>query len=347
VETVIVMTGTGSHNGAQGDQDLRFQLRPDLIEDFVLASQRLYDSLDYDPFHGCIVTMGHGLPREEALWLSIVYMAFYNIGTAAAVFAECPNVASQYPDWMARMPVGVQRRNLRGGLVVKHLQAWWRIKQQYGSLYAYLTKGFVGDSKKDWAQLKANVDGVWGNGRWSTYTLSELFQKANKLPVLPCDIMNEGSSGPRAGLQLLYGCPGAAVAELDVLADRLFAYMRERINTNIFYLPKGHYDYGQLESQLCDFNSMYKGRYYIGRDIDRDLERVAKAESALKVLGRDTRCLHPVWAIREKVFDRRYLGEFQGWSGRTQQALQFYQRTGVVADHKTILESNYRRYSRE
>lgn len=179
--------------------------------------------------------------------------------------------------------------------------------------------------------------GVWGNGRWGCYTLGELYQKVNKLRVVPVDIMNDGSSGPREGLSFLCGVPSSlSVAELDVVAFDLFSRVRPLIKTKIWYLPKNYYDFGMLESQLCDFNSLRKGRYYIGRDIDRDQERIRETDQALKQLGQPTNLLDDVWAAREQVFEVKYLGEFMGWSGRTQYANEWYLRTGKIADHEEV-----------
>lgn len=315
-----------------------------LLRDLLTFSRRQYESLDYDPFHPMMFHLERGLPTEEALWFSTLYMAFYNIGSAYAAFKLAPSWSRELPDWAGRiLPVGVQRRNLRGGLVMRHLADVQARARSAGSLHAVLTGGFVGDPSADWKTLQQTLLSFWGNGRWAAYTTGELYQKVNQLPVLPTDIMNDGSSGPRAGLSRLYGCPtnntAANLELLDALAAKLFAKMRKELNTRIFYLPDDHYDYGMLESQLCDFNSLCKGRYYVGRDIDRDQERIMKVERLRRVVDKLHKVsLTPVWEAREAVFDRRYLGEFNQWLGRTAYALKFYQQTGVVEDHMTIRE---------
>jgi hypothetical protein len=326
-------------NGGGSGVD-HYRLNPVLAEDFIEFSQRQYDCLDYDPFHPLIIHMGKGLPPEEFLWLSVYYMAFYNIGSAYAAFHGASR-NKPLPAWFDKLPIGVQRRNLRGGRVRAHLESFANKAREHGGLQAFLTKGFTGDQRADWQRLKDAVQSVWGNGRWSVYTSSELYQKANKLPVWPCDVMNDGSTGPRAGLSRLYEIElprtKEAVVTLDRLADKTFDWAKAQIKTKIPYLPKGHYDYGMLESQLCDFNSLCKGRYYVGRDIDRDQERIRAAEKALKVLGQRM-SLAPVWDARAVVFSRRFLGEFSGWLGRTDYAKTYYVRTGRVADHMEILE---------
>jgi hypothetical protein len=285
--------------------------------------------------------MGKGMSVEEHLWLSTLYMAWYNIGSAWVAFNNC-DVLKLPPVWTAKIPVGTQRRNLRGGRVLQHLEDFIRQAKKAGSIRKLLTARFFGNVADDWGALTHNVGSVWGNGRWSTYTASELYQKVNRLPVLPTDIMNEGSSGPRTGLCFMHGVETPhgvkVVPKLDTLARRFYHTVKPYIETKIPYLPKGHYDLGMVESQLCDFNSLRKGRYYIGRDIDRDQDRVRSTHMSLARmrLSHQIKHLDDVWEARAAVFDKKYLGEYSGWSGRTEYALRHYLRTGEVADHMEI-----------
>lgn len=331
-----------SKDGVAVDGDLRRRPPLRLFEDFVHFSQRQYDCLDYDPFHPMLAHMSKGLPLENALWLSTLYMAFYNIGSAWVAFKNS-DPCRPLPDWALKLPIGVQRRNLRGGLVGKHLEDFSRQAAPIGGLHSFLTLGFERLLTRNWGHLQERLNGVWGNGRWGCYTLGELYQKVNRLPATPTDIMNDGSSGPRSGLAYLLGIDrDLPVADLDKHAEQLFKKVRPLIKTRIWYLPEGWYDYGMLESQLCDFNSLRKGNYYIGRDIDRDQERIRDTETALKRLGQPTKLLDEVWSVREAVFDKRYLGEFNGWRGRTEYANTHYQRTGKIVDHADAF-ADYRR----
>ena len=66
----------------------------------------------------------------------------------------------------------------------------------------------------------------------------------------------------------------------------------------------------RLETVLCDFHSMVKGRYYVGHDIDQMLEQAEKAPPAIRDL---------ILAARAATLPERYLGEVQGWSGVSDQ----------------------------
>ncbi len=322
----------------------------DTMKDFIAFSKRQCVSLDYDPFHPMVIELMKPLSKEEGFWLSTLYMAFYNMGSAWLAFANTPLLTELQPD-IVKLPVGVQRRNLRGGLIAKHISLFIKSVKKYGSIEKLMTADFTGDMVKDWCVLQDNLNALWGNGRWASYTAGELYQKANGVPVFPKDIMNDGSSGPRTGLQFVMGEVKAkgkdALEELDAKADELFKLTKKRIKPNVPFLPKGHYDYAMMESLLCDFNSLRKGRYYVGRDIDRMQERIVKAELHAKELGVDTDPLKKVWKVRKKVFDHRLLGELHDWDGRTKYAKQFYFTYGKIADHMEIREalrlSSYRR----
>lgn len=317
---------------------------PYRFRDFTYFSQRQYDCLDYDPFHPMLWFLQRGMDTERALWMSTLYMAWYNMGSFWVAFNNC-DVLKMPPAWTAKLPVGTQRRNLRGGKVLDHLGDFIRQAKKAGSIQNLLTYGMDGtifkkSGPQNWTYLKANVGGIWGNGRWSTYTTSELYQKVNRLPVIPNDIMNEGSTGPRTGLCYVYGCTpptgNKVVPLLDELANQFHRLALPKINTCIPYLSPGHYDLGMVESQLCDFNSLRKGRYYIGRDIDRDQDRLRSCSLALKALGKKDGVLDTVWDTRAAIFHKDYLGERSGWSGRTEYAKRWYIKTGKVMSHKEI-----------
>jgi len=314
----------------------------DIYDEFVEFSNLQYATLDYDPFHPMLVKLQENLEEEESLWMSTLYMAFYNIGSCYFAFLRNPKPLSELDDVLGKLPIGLQRRNLRGGEVIKYFHRFRKKVKPYGSIKNFLTHNFTGSKEKDWFILLKNLNSVWGNGRWASFTLGEIFQKVNKLPVLPTDIMNENSSGPRTGLELLMGkakgkTKKEKLADLKAKADALFRMVRPRIKTNIFYLPKNHYDYGMMESQLCDFNSMTKGLYYTGRDIDRDLERIIRTLRVAADVGIDIRPAKRLWEIRREVFPSELLGELHGWYKRHTYAKKFYKNFGIIAkSHKEI-----------
>jgi len=58
----------------------------------------------------------------------------------------------------------------------------------------------------------------------------------------------------------------------------------------------------QLETSLCDVNSLRKGHYYVGHDIDLMMKHLSGAGENF-------------WTARRKVIPGEYLGELWGWQG--------------------------------
>jgi len=315
-------------------------MNKELFRIFIRFSQRQYDALDYDPFHPIFKYVSDNASKEGGLWASTLFMAFYNDGSAYLAFKNHKPLQDMKPDF-SKLPIGLQRRNLRGGLIDKYFYMFNRQVKRYGSIFKFLTHNFTGDKRKDWYLLQETLNSVWGNGRWSSFTLGEMYQKVNGLPVLPCNLMNENSSGPRAGLELLMGKAVSKqkdkmLQELNDKADVLFKRAKKKIKTNIPYLRKGHYDYAMMESQLCDTQSLLKGRYYIGRDIDRSQELIIDSYKVAKQLDLKADTINELWNIRSEVFPHEMLGELNDWVGRDRQALTFYKEYKVIASHKEI-----------
>lgn len=318
----------------------------DMLRDFLAFSQRQYDCLGSDPPHIGAIGLQDGRNRsgEGSLWLSTLCMAYYNTASAWVAFNHVPTVAC-LPDWCARLPIAKQRRNLLGGRLLKHISDFAEQVGYYGSIWDFLTHGFTGDPEGDWYVLQDTVRSVWGNGRWSSYTQTEMYQKANDLPVFPTCIDNDGSSGPRTGIQMVMGDVDSREdiskkEKLDILddyADTLYGIVEEELNSYVPYLwYEGYMDYAMMESDLCNFQSLVKGQYYVGKGIDLQLGRALKTERVAEELGIDVQCMDDIWDLREEWFDPEYLGELQGWDGTPAYAKQYYRDHGVIASHYEI-----------
>ena len=116
---------------------------------------------------------------------------------------------------------------------------------------------------------------------------------------------------------------------LQGYGDALLQRLRELFpNPGIPWARDG-VDFAMTESLLCDFYGLTKGRYYIGRDIDREAGRV------LSQNGRTGTDLTPLWAARAAVFPAHLLAERRktvmdiDW-----QRARVYKEHGVLADYR-------------
>ncbi len=294
-------------------------IREEMLADYYLMCERCCATGDYDPFVPLLYYIERDMDREEALWYSCLFIAHYNPGSAWIAFHD--SKVLQYKKW--DLPIETARRSLQGGRIYQHLDDLIDKAGKAGSLWDFFTQGFGSDPEKNWLTLNATIRSLYGHGRWGGYIFGGILRKVHGLNVRQPDLGNKGSSGPLNGLILIMN------EGTDEAAARLLEMTRA--NTCINWAehrcaPEPDMDYGVLESMTCDFNSMNKSRYYVGRDFDRDQYRIRRAEKATGVT------LTPVWEARKAVFPNQYLGELNGWEGIDKDRLKVYQQTGEITD---------------
>ena len=273
---------------------------------FLKFSKRQLETKDYDPFHPMLWNLQKDADDESALWGSVLYMAFYSMGSAYQAWVTTDPLQVP-PEESDKWHIGVQRRNLRASSVRAHLEDFSKKAKEHGGIRNFLTADFCGDPESDWEKLILQVESVWGNGRWAAYTTSELFQKVNNIPVVPSNLGMHGATGPRAGICRLVPKPkNTDVSVLEWLGGSLTKELKFRFPDPQIPWAKSGVDKAMVESLLCDFNSLAKGRYYIGRDIDRIAGRIVDQE---KKTGFD---MLPLWECREKSFAPYLLTEKRG-----------------------------------
>lgn len=283
--------------------------RNEMFADFVQLANLCCKCGDYDPFHLLLREVEKDLSREDALWFSCLFIAHYNPGSAYAAFYSTDYL--KWKEW--EFPIETARRALYGGRIYTHLDDLCRKAKAAGGLEAFYTRGFTDDPYTNWNILRSNIGSVYGCGRWAEYTFGEVLQKVHGFNVMPTDMGNNGSSGPRNGLILLMG------AGNDEAGTTLYNFVKPQMEAEFF-------DYAVLESMACDFNSLNKGRYYPGRDIDRQQYRIQRAEERIG------KTLFDLWEARARVFPHQYLGELNLWSGIDKERCKIYQNTGRIVD---------------
>lgn len=292
------------------------------VDDLTRFAELQIKSLDIDPAYPLLKWMERDMEPEQALWRSIVYVAYHSLPSSEAVF-QVVEPGGIVQGAAARLPTDVERRGLRGGMpMTLHFESWAKVIELHGSLTAFFKEAIVdGDPKESWRRMVKLVQTIRGNGRWAGYKLAEVLMKSNGWPLEPPDMGNENSTGPRQGLALFFdvvhGNSPAAIRQLDeqgwILQDLL---ARRGLPIAI----------EELETCLCDFHAMADGRYYNGKGIDDILAQLTVAEADWRVRPH----IKAVWEAREAVLPRAYLGEFNGWKGVDRHRGTHYVRTGEV-----------------
>ncbi len=252
------------------------------------------------------------LSTEERFQLVFLYLAYYNLASALQVWLSSGRVSPLHID-SAKLPTGTERRNLRGGVKMnEHLASL----AQYRPLSTWLTEDLSFRpkmAKENWKLVSRRLESVEGNGRWAAYKGCEVLQKVLNLPLRASDAGHAFSTGPRKGLALFYpGVPGnspLAIEALDIQTEGL----RNRLAADEVSMGVE-----QLETMLCDWHSVMSAHYYVGHDIDLNLQDLAKAPRAVAVM---------LLEARQASFDEMWLGEKRGWPGvRTELNSLYIQR---------------------
>jgi hypothetical protein len=302
-----------------------------LMPDYVRFHAMELRSGDVDPVYGVLQQMAgekhhrhRFTPREMAL-LSFLHVAYYDLGSALRAMTEL-NYRVNYSmiPRISHLPCGTERRGHRDPRqLARHLEALFDIDRSFDGLHEWAQQW------RSYGEMFGALQGIYGNGRWAAYKTSELLSwslrhwyPAHALEWLPTDMGHAHSSGPRKGLELVVnrvlptGHSAAAVRRLDAVSNQLLGYL-------IDVGARGNI--AQVETTLCDFASMYAGRYYPGHDIHQMGWQLSRASVA--------------FADDAGLFERNALA-----SGRRAAALRFpieitvpvdldrkslYKRTGV------------------
>ncbi len=273
-------------------------------------------SKDLDPLYDVLRALyaDMGLAGEDALWFTTLYLAYYHLPSALLAFERCPTVSSPLGADLAGLSTGIERRNLRGGKVLGHLRHYRSLLAKTGGRQAdWLTQGWSAtDPEANFLRFWDTAQLPWGNGRWAAFKWADLLKNVHGMALSAPDMRLADCSGPKEGLQFLYATTTEDVVRLDALGSDLMGRMA-RLGI----------DWEQLETVLCNYKSLAKGKYYVGHDIDELQERIDAAP-----LSDDQRAL--LYRARTAALPMAYLGERSGWHGIQKQRMGAYKDAGVI-----------------
>lgn len=278
-----------------------------LIKDFATFGHHLKKSKDIDPLYPVLKQMHEnmGMDRETALWHTFLYLVWYNLPSGHSAFERSPEPSKKLlRQFNAAWPTGVERRRHRGGNVDLHIASYLHAIKRAGSQTKFYTQGMKKSHspKQRWNVLYETLQTISGNGRWAAFKGCELLMKVHDLPIECPDMGHRYSSAPRKGLALLFGPVEGNTPKAIELLDRQSVYLQEKL------AAKG-YDFSieELETILCNFYSMYKGKYYIGHDIDELAQQLQRATQEKWISGAGAQ---EIWKARRMSLPKEYLGEF-------------------------------------
>lgn len=239
------------------------------IEDLAAFARLEVESGDIEPWAAVLRQMAPVLGPEGTAWAVKLYNAYDDLGSAFRLFSACsgPYEWALEPSpgalaLAAQLPCGGERRNLRGGLVVKHLNSYTAALRG-GSQMSWLREPVPsGSTRADGFEflMKRMRREVWGTGRLAAFEWAEFSGKVLGLPVQPDDGCLWESSGPRESLERIFN--GGEPAPSQTWLDQHASVLKMMLSCRQVTL-----DWWDLETVICDFNVMRKGRYYPGKHL--------------------------------------------------------------------------------
>jgi hypothetical protein len=235
------------------------------IEDLAVFAAIEVESKDLEPWALLLRQLADSeeVDRETALWLVKLYNAYDDFGSAwhVAMRWRSPAEWAKAPDCdqAADYPCTQERRNLRGGKVLRHLTAYaealdGRDQQEWLTLPLQ-----ADDPEMDFLRLVTHVRTLWGVGRQTAFEWVEFLAKVAEFPVRAPDAMLWESEGPRRSLQRLYG---KGEPQSEAWLNFWAIESRDWLASEGVTLSWEDY-----ETVICDFNVMRDGRYYPGRHL--------------------------------------------------------------------------------
>lgn len=306
----------------------------DRLKDFVRFGKHLKSSSDIDPLYPILrsIIVQHKMTEEQAYWFTFLYVAWYNVAVGYRAWLECPEPDPDIltlldPSW----PTGVERRASRGGRVREHIDSFLTAADGY-RIQTWFNRGLnadafeLEDQHANWRILNERLQTLRMNGRWAAYKHCEVLRRVHYVMVQAPDMGNQFSSGPREGLAFLYG-------ELDGQGPKVISRLdRQGLNLQRRVARLGlEVDIEELETILCNWKSVMKGKYYVGHDIDENQEQIhiAVEKGILTEEQADT-----LWIARQTTLPHEYLGELNGWNG-----VQKDRQTAYMKQRKIVRRS--------
>lgn len=149
-----------------------------------------------------------------------------------------------------------------------------------------------------WASLREVLElSVKFCGSWASFKLCDLYKNVLGWDITAPDFGiggNGKSAGPIPGMMRLTGEDWEVCARDVQLQKSLYD---KALTAGV---PFNGME--MMETSLCDFNSFRKGKYYVGHDIDSQMEQILG-------LGGE------YWGARLEIFPVEHLGEIGGWFG--------------------------------
>lgn len=275
------------------------------LEDYAHLHWEETRTWDIDPHYPILKHIGDTLPtQDDKAWLTLRHAAFYHLGSTLRSYTESPG--PNLPNKHLTLPVSSNRRGFR---VPQRLRQHWDHLltqiEQAGGPANYLTPTTTGT--QGWQQIFTKAQHTYGNGRYFAYKIAELSKEVMGHNITAPDAGHTYSTGPRRGLAWLHpNLPQGNNPQTINTLNQITTQLAQTI---------GEPAIERVETSLCAFDSLNKGRNYLGLYIDEQQHQLNQTPSDLT---------QTAYNARQQHIPNTYLGELNGWHGIQKQKLTTY-----------------------
>lgn len=247
--------------------------------------RQMLETRDFDPNYYTVkgVVEKRGYNDYEAFRYCVIFNGFYWFKSADDFFKD-PRIDCKL------LKYGNSRRGFRGNEKVRTFISSCLALRNF--IFSQSDKGEAG-----WTAIYNALLTVPGCGHWSAYCLTHQLKITLGLNIVAPNFGNLGSSpnltGPIGGLNFITGIAMKNLVNNEKLHREIYEETRKTINWS---------GMEEMESCLCNYLSLHKNKYYVGRDIDRQLPALAGVPDEF-------------FEARKTYFPKTLLGEIKGWYG--------------------------------
>lgn len=277
-----------------------------LFSDFCDFAKAQLRSRDIDPMYPVLKAYFQSLEISQAdkIWRTAVYVTFYHIGSAYQVWSHYPSLTQVR---IGALPTGIERRGFRG-----NLQAQANLNSLIGLCGGDIQGWLESAVERGWDAVRKAYEEIAYNGVWASYKWADLVKHTLGYSSLVATDIGVGGNGKEAGpIPGLARLTGKSWQECVKNKDLQRDFLENCLKAGV---PFSGFE--ELETALCDFNSLCKGSYYVGHDIDMMMLHLPSDKA--------------FWQARRDCIPAEYLGELNGWKGVRKPLKSYYKDKGVL-----------------
>lgn len=259
-------------------------VNPKAWSSFLSFAKEHVRTWDVDPAYPLLkaVYKRRNYKPEDALKFTMAFVGFYNL-ESTELFMNLYFAGSKIDSLVLQK--ATERRGFRGNR---------RFDEYFEGVLPLVP--WLLEATRSWTEIREKFETVKWNGTWASYKFADLLKNSHSFNISAPDFGVGGggeTAGPIPGMVLLTGLDWKRCATDIDLQKELFEMASKEVPFEGMEM---------METSLCDFNSWFKGRYYVGHDIDNQMEQLRR--------------LGPTWwEARREIFPKEYLGECNNWFG--------------------------------